>query len=104
MSTKGPLGYTLPTPAEDERLDLLIGECAEVIQAAIKCKRFGYGSHHPNGGPSNQLLLETELGHVDTAIALLYAHGDVSMANVNAAGDVKQATLHQWLVRQGDPT
>lgn len=38
----------LPTPAEAERLMMLMEECAEVIQAASKILRHGWTSFNPH--------------------------------------------------------
>ena len=35
------------TNAQKERLDLLQEECAEIIQAVSKIKRFGFEGKHP---------------------------------------------------------
>jgi len=59
--------------AEIERLSLLAEECGEVIQMVCKILRHGYESRHPNGGPKNRELLETEIGHVLYAIGLMTA-------------------------------
>jgi NTP pyrophosphatase (non-canonical NTP hydrolase) len=53
--------------AERERLAILAEECGEVIQIIGKVLRHGYESRHPNGGPTNRELLESELAHVGVA-------------------------------------
>ena len=100
MSQLGPLGYVLPAPDLDERLDVLIGECAEVIQAAIKCKRFGMESHHPEGGPTNREMLEEELGHVQSALTLMHLAGDVLKSQVARHEGEKLLTIQKWMTRQ----
>jgi NTP pyrophosphatase (non-canonical NTP hydrolase) len=47
----------------DELLVLLIEECAEVIQAATKCLRFGYDRDEPGYG-INSDVLAGEIGDV----------------------------------------
>ena len=47
-------------------LPLISEECAEVIQAASKCQRFGMGDFFPgyNGGRTNEDQLSVEIGDV----------------------------------------
>lgn len=59
------------TPAEDERLAILIEECAEVIQAATKIQRHGYESTDPDSGETNRAALERERGDLQGAITHL---------------------------------
>jgi len=59
------------TPAEAERLALLVEEMGESIQAIGKVLRHGYESHHPRGGASNRETLERELGDVLHAMQLI---------------------------------
>lgn len=49
-----------------EDLELVIEECAEVIQAATKILRFGVDDSHPtyyDGAPNSQVLIE-EIGQL----------------------------------------
>lgn len=48
----------------DEVLILLIEECAEVIQAATKCLRFGWDVDHGIGYGNNRDQLAKELGEL----------------------------------------
>ena len=89
------------TPAQDERLTLLIEECAEVIKVATKIQRFGYNSFHPLGIMSNRELLEHELGDVATARRLLEEASDVSVVKVEAAAAEKYKTVGSYLNHQG---
>lgn len=83
--------------AQQERLVLLAEEAAEVIQVVGKILRHGYTSTHPNGGPNNLALLETELGHVEAAKKLLIARGDISFSRVTSESINKLATVQQYL-------
>ncbi len=47
---------------EEEILDKLQEECAEVIQAIAKVKAHGYLSTHPDGGEDNLAAMLRELG------------------------------------------
>lgn len=51
------------TPEEKEILNILLEECAEVIQAISKILRFGFESTHPNDPTyTNRTHLQEELG------------------------------------------
>lgn len=64
--------------SQEERLDLLIEEAAEVIQMACKIQRFGYDSSHPNYKDiPNKQLLTKELGDLLFAIDLLVENFDL---------------------------
>lgn len=65
------------TPAEAERLALLSEEAGEIVQAVGKILRHGYGSRHPNGGPTNRELLEKEIGDLKAAVTMMVIGGDV---------------------------
>jgi hypothetical protein len=45
----------------DEKLVILMEECAEVIKAASKCLRFGFDRSQPGYG-QNDLVLAAEIG------------------------------------------
>ena len=74
------------TAAEAERLAFLAEECAEAIQAVGKILRHGWESHNPRcPSPTNRQMLETELGDIRFAMALLAEAGDVSTENIKSA-------------------
>lgn len=52
---------TYPELTLDDLLDGLIEECAEIIQAASKCKRFGFYRAYRSYGRNDEQLM-TELG------------------------------------------
>ena len=58
-------------PGQIERLALVAEECGEVLQVIGKVLRHGHESSHPNGGPTNRELLETELGDLEASIDIL---------------------------------
>ncbi len=72
------------TPAEAERLAYLIEECGEVITAATKILRHGYGSHNADapGRGDNRVQLTREIDDALGAIARLAEAGDV-LPNLN---------------------
>ncbi len=88
------------TPAEAERLALLAEECADVIQIVGKILRHGYESRHPDGGPTNRALLETELGHIEVAQSMLCCAGDSSLESIGAQRRAKRTRIAAYLHHQ----
>lgn len=91
------------TPAEDERLSLLLEECGEVIQAIGKIMRHGYESHDPTSAsvsPSNRESLEKELGDVKYAINRMALAGDVNVLAIEGAKKAKADRIHRYLHHQ----
>lgn len=87
------------SPAEVERLAILIEECGEVIQAASKVLRFGWRGE---SGQDNKKDLVSELGDVQAAIDLMTTcedfHADTMWASTNRKGDklkLKGIMFHQ---------
>lgn len=91
------------TPAELERLALLMEEMGEAIQAIGKIQRHGYESCHPNGGPTNRKMLEKEVGHVRAALTLMYNNGDISPEETCRHEAIKRITVKQYLHHQATP-
>ena len=73
------------TEKENEWLDLLQEECAEVIQVASKVKRFGWESHHPEDELKilNRNHLEIEIGDVLAFVEILTSRGIISKSNID---------------------
>lgn len=90
------------SPAEIERLALLMEECAEVQHVIGKILRHGYRSYNPNDerGTPNRELLETELGHVRAAMQLMIREDDVSPSRIGRAFTDKTMRLAQYLHHQ----
>lgn len=82
-------------PAEKERLVLLIEECGEVIQAAAKALRFGYGGPRKLSS-LNRARLEHEIGGLLCIVRLMTRYGDVSAASIKQAAQRKRDKLKQW--------
>lgn len=61
------------TEPEVELLTMIAEEAAEVVQAVTKTLRHGFESRHPDGGPTNQEALRSEL--VDLGALLLVGRG-----------------------------
>jgi len=76
------------TPAEAERLAMLIEECGEVIQAATKILRHGYDSKHPDNegcGPDNRDDLFREIVDLTAVEELMHLAGDIPPMTRNKA-------------------
>lgn len=88
------------TPAETERLVLVIEECAEVQQIISKILRHGYESYHPkDSSKSNRQLLEKELGDLQHVIHRLMA--DVDENEVRHYETEKASKILPYLHHQG---
>ena len=88
------------TPAQAERLAILSEECGEIIQVIGKIQRHGMESCHPDGGPTNRMLLEKELGHAYAALLLMTRAEDILPEWVSRHKDTKLQTVQQWLHHQ----
>jgi hypothetical protein len=88
------------TPAEAERLALLMEEMGEAQQIIGKILRHGYESRHPDGGPTNRLLLEKELGDVTCAINMMCCKDDVNYHSIVAHRHGKEKRVGQYLHHQ----
>jgi NTP pyrophosphatase (non-canonical NTP hydrolase) len=81
------------TPAKAERLNVLIEECGEVIQAATKILRHGSCSN----GHNNRIALEHELGDLKWAVSLLVCHDDIWESTVDRFAAEKPGRAQPWL-------
>lgn len=81
------------TPAEAERLAILVEECGEVIQAAGKILRHGYDSD----GYDNRANLEKEIGDIVFITTLMTDRNDISAYRVLAYKHDKEANIHKYL-------
>ncbi len=90
--------YNKLSPAQTERLSLLLEECAEVIQIAGKILRHGYEEYHPNDpDTSNRQLLEKEIGDVLMAIQFLEKNSDVDQIAVTKRTADKMTRVGKYL-------
>lgn len=89
------------TPAEAERLALLLEELGEAQQAIGKILRHGYESRHPDGGPTNREALEREMGDVYHAMVRMWSTGDLDGNAVTQRADDKARTVGRYLHHQG---
>jgi len=90
------------TPDEQERLACLSEECAEVIQIINKIWRHGYESTHPSNpeGPTNRIMLETELGHVMFWLDRMAEVGDINHFPIQKARSDKLHSSKVYLHHQ----
>ena len=76
--------YNDLTPAQTERLAILMEECGEVIQIVGKILRHGYDEFHPDDEEqiSNREHLMKEIGDIYAAVLMLGAKADVSLDSI----------------------
>lgn len=85
------------SPAEAERLALLVEEMGEAQQAVGKILRHGYESRHPDGGPTNRETLERELGDVEFTGEMLKNNQDLNSESVETFKIIKGLRVYQYL-------
>lgn len=78
----------------DELLTILAEECAEVIVACSKVKRFGESSVYE--GRTAMDALENELGDMQCIIELLHAEDMVSYTKMDEYSAKKYEKLKRW--------
>lgn len=89
---------TLST-SELERLALLVEECAEVQQIAMKIIRHGYNSHNPfdEYKTPNGALLNKELGDLTFVIQLMSESDDIDDGAIKGYAIEKRARVRAYL-------
>ena len=80
----------------NEVMDILQEECAEVIQAVSKIRRFGMDNAKPGTEYTNREHLEEELGDVLAMIDILLINEVVSWGNLHKAKRAKIEKLKKW--------
>lgn len=92
------------TPAQAERLALLLEEMGEAQQAIGKILRHGYDSQDPDmrpgAVPDNRAALERELGDVTCSLAMLTASGDLDKEKIFARSEKKTILVRDYLHHQ----
>lgn len=88
------------SPAEIERLAILIEEAGEVIQAASKILRHGYESGHPDSPKTNRQDLERELGDFQCAMTHLAYWLDIDQVAVTQASKRKLLRRTEYMHHQ----
>jgi len=85
------------THEEKEILNILLEECAEVIQAISKIFRFGFESCHPEHPIiTNRVHLTEELGDLYCMMNLLSQRGVVPSDEVIRYSEMKLAKLKKY--------
>ena len=87
------------SPAQYERLALLLEEMGEATQVIGKILRHGYDSSHPCDpqNTTNRWLLEKELGDVRHAMVRLCEAHDVDKEAIHRYADAKRKSVKKWL-------
>ena len=80
----------------NEVMDILQEECAEVVQAVSKIRRFGIDNAKPNTDYTNREHLEEELGDMLAMIDILMVNEIVSWSNLHRAKRAKIEKLKKW--------
>jgi NTP pyrophosphatase (non-canonical NTP hydrolase) len=88
------------TPAQAERLAMLLEELGEAQQAVGKILRHGYESKHPNGGPTNRASLTREIGDVLVVVELLAHADDISHQEMTLAMTKKRERVNLYAHHQ----
>lgn len=78
----------------EELLNILQEEAAEVIQAVSKIKRFGWESTY--AGPTNRAHLTEELGDLLCMIQLLIKNKLIDPIELQHYADLKEGKLKKW--------
>lgn len=92
---------TYLTPAQHERLVLVMEECGEVIQACAKVLRFGYDSRHPApGSPDNRRALGLEIGNLLATISLMDKKCDLDREDLVRGEVSKHENLKKYARHQ----
>ena len=91
------------TPAEAERLALLLEEMGEAQQIIGKILRHGYESTHPDGGLTNRSLLSKEMGDVEAALNMMIEANDLNGTDIARFRSDKRHNVRKYLHHQEPP-
>jgi len=80
----------------NEVMDILQEECAEVVQAVSKIRRFGIDNAKPNTQYTNRDHLEDEIGDLLAMIDILMVNDIVSWGHLHQAKRAKIEKLKKW--------
>jgi NTP pyrophosphatase (non-canonical NTP hydrolase) len=90
---------------KQELLLVMMEECAEVIQAVSKVRRFGETAYSPLDKKKipNMTCLETEIGDILGVLKLLIGEGHVDGDNIQKAAEKKVKKLEKYMAtKKGD--
>jgi NTP pyrophosphatase (non-canonical NTP hydrolase) len=79
-----------------EAMDILQEECAEVVQAISKCRRFGLNNIKPGKDRTNLECLEEEIGDLMAMVDILVEKDILSYHNLEIAQKAKKEKLKVW--------
>ena len=101
------MNFNKLTPAETERLAILMEEAAEVIHICGKILRHGYASYDPtkDNPPNNRRLLHEEVADLSRAIDMMVYSYDLDPALLSLLyknKDNKKKYLHHQSVEMFD--
>jgi hypothetical protein len=87
------------SPAETERLSILMEEMSEASQVIGKILRHGYDSYHPDDPDqtSNRALLSREIGHVRFIVGEMCERQDISSFIMHGSAEKKKMTINKYL-------
>lgn len=90
------------TPYQDECLEILAEECAEVIQEKSKIFRFGCNEYsHHNTEYKHAEMLEQELGDLLAMIDLVLQSGiGISLVGLEVAKQAKIEKVLNWMTHK----
>jgi len=95
------MAFNKLSPAEAERLALLLEELGEAQQAIGKILRHGYENYHPDFPEiSNRDDLEKEIAHIRHAIYLMEQAKDIDPANNAGYQYSKMVNISKYLHHQ----
>lgn len=80
----------------NEVMDILQEECAEVIQAVSKIRRFGIDNSKVGTEYTNRAHLEEEVGDMLAMVDILLVNDIVSWGNLHKAKRAKIEKLKKW--------
>jgi NTP pyrophosphatase (non-canonical NTP hydrolase) len=81
---------------ENEIMNILSEECAEVIQSISKCNRFGMDNLKPGKPKTNRQHLEDELGDVLAMIDIMLEYDIIDSNKLEEAKLNKFEKLKKW--------
>ena len=92
------------SPAEAERLALLLEELGEAQQSIGKILRHGYESKNPYqmSGPTNREALEKEVADVYVAARMMFEAGDMRRMACAGHEERKTESVQRFLHHQGN--
>ena len=83
------------TDKQIEMMDILQEECAEVIQAVSKIRRFGLKDKYGNKDNNHDILIQ-EIGDVVAMIKVLLDSGLFTEDDIVKATELKLKKLEKW--------